>query len=254
MLINSETNLLQINLFLYFPFFPSFYQSTSFNAGLLRSSIVICGGKNCVTRRIEGIPNSNNNEVTNNIISEYFKENERTKESVKRRSLLDLTMFKRLFFNCSVITFVCCSCFMCYYGHVQNTANLGSNNAQLLKLCIALAGRIFITGAYFISLLYASEIFPTEIRGKGMAICEFIGGFGIIFSPSIIYLSKYGNSIPIMIFCVISIMAGLMSCCLPETANHKLAQTMEDGNIFGNNQRILPWIKNSSNKEVPVIA
>ncbi|XP_040576645.1 organic cation transporter-like protein isoform X2 [Lepeophtheirus salmonis] len=244
-----------------------------------------------------------NNEVSNNIISEYFKENERTKESVKRRSLLDLTMFKRLFFNCSVITFVCCSCFMCYYGHVQNTANLGSSiyfnfiygalveigawiapfiinrlgrryiissllllsgfssisfgftpdNAQLLKLCIALAGRIFITGAYFISLLYASEIFPTEIRGKGMAICEFIGGFGIIFSPSIIYLSKYGNSIPIMIFGVISIMAGLMSCCLPETANHKLAQTMEDGNIFGNNQRILPWIKNSSNKEVPVI-
>eukprot|EP00096_Caligus_rogercresseyi_P005493 TRINITY_DN21053_c0_g1_i1.p1 TRINITY_DN21053_c0_g1~~TRINITY_DN21053_c0_g1_i1.p1 ORF type:complete len:227 (-),score=22.41 TRINITY_DN21053_c0_g1_i1:143-787(-) len=206
-------------------------------------------------------------------------------------------MYKRLCINCIIIIFVCCSCFMCYYGHVQNTANLGSNiyynffygclvealawcapflinkcgrrlviaillllsgissisygfaptEFETYKLCIALAGRIFITGAYYISLLYASEIFPTEIRGKGMAICEFIGGFGIILSPSIIYLSKYGNSIPIMVFGTISIMAGLISACLPETANKDLVQTMEDGNEFGKNQPIFPCIGN--NKE-----
>ena len=52
----------------------------------------------------------------------------------------------------------------------------------------AMFGRMFATGAYYICLQYASEIFPTSIRGSGLSLCEIIGGIGLFMSPWIVYL------------------------------------------------------------------
>ena len=52
----------------------------------------------------------------------------------------------------------------------------------------AMFGRMFATGAYYICLQYASEIFPTSIRGSGLSACEIIGGIGLFMSPWIVYL------------------------------------------------------------------
>jgi hypothetical protein len=128
--------------------------------------------------------------------------------------------------------------FMCYYGHVQNTSNLGDNpymsyflgalvevpvwsisiiinklgrrwpllflfttsgicgmaygfvpeDWHLVSLTVALVGRMTVTAAYFICLQYSSEIFPTVIRGQGIALCEIVGGVAIFLSPSVVYL------------------------------------------------------------------
>jgi len=57
-----------------------------------------------------------------------------------------------------------------------------------VALTLALLGRMFATGAYYVCLQYSSEIIPTSIRGSGMSACEIIGGIGLLISPWIIYL------------------------------------------------------------------
>ena len=37
-------------------------------------------------------------------------------------------------------------------------------------------------------LQYGSEIFPTVIRGQGVALCEIVGGVAIFVSPLVVYL------------------------------------------------------------------
>ena len=49
---------------------------------------------------------------------------------------------------------------------------------------------MMVNAAYFICLQYGSEIFPTVIRGQGVALCEIVGGFAIFLSPTVVYLVK----------------------------------------------------------------
>ena len=61
---------------------------------------------------------------------------------------------------------------------------------ESLRMSSAMFGRMFATGAYYICLQYASEIFPTSIRGSGLSACEIIGGIGLFMSPWIVYLVR----------------------------------------------------------------
>jgi len=150
-------------------------------------------------------------------------------------------MFKtpNLGVNAFLVNIICMMGFMCYYGHVQNTSNLGEGNVyksyflgalveipcwsipiiiaklgrrwpllflfstsgfagvvygfipvewQLTSLSVGLIGRMTVNGAYFICLQYGSEIFPTVIRGQGIALCEIVGGIAIFLSPTVVYL------------------------------------------------------------------
>ena len=67
------------------------------------------------------------------------------------------------------------------------------SDMESLRMSSAMFGRMFATGAYYICLQYASEIFPTSIRGSGLSACEIIGGIGLFMSPWIVYL--VGNSL-----------------------------------------------------------
>ena len=58
---------------------------------------------------------------------------------------------------------------------------------QTLSFAFALIGRMFITSAYYIALQYGPEIYPTEIRGRGVAMSETLGGIAIFTSPLIVY-------------------------------------------------------------------
>lgn len=64
----------------------------------------------------------------------------------------------------------------------------------LTLLSVGLIGRMMVNAAYFICLQYGSEIFPTVIRGQGVALCEIVGGFAIFLSPTVVYLVR--RSVP----------------------------------------------------------
>ena len=67
-------------------------------------------------------------------------------------------------------------------------ASLISNFISDFSIIVALVGRFFATGAYYVCLQYASELFPTSIRGAGLSACEVFGGVGLLISPWIVYL------------------------------------------------------------------
>ena len=58
----------------------------------------------------------------------------------------------------------------------------------MLSLIVALVGRMFVTAAYYITLQYGPEVFPTVVRGRGVAVSETLGGVAIFVSPLIVYL------------------------------------------------------------------
>ena len=81
-----------------------------------------------------------------------------------------------------------------------------------------LLGRLNITAAFFISLQYASEIFPTVIRGRGVALCEMAGGLAVLVSPGVVHLEKYSHFLPLTILAACSLVGLLATFFLPETS------------------------------------
>ena len=92
---------------------------------------------------------------------------------------------------------------ICYkHNYVLSLATIGFKTCgysfldmESLRMSSAMFGRMFATGAYYICLQYASEIFPTSIRGSGLSLCEIIGGIGLFMSPWIVYLVNIKISI-----------------------------------------------------------
>ena len=57
----------------------------------------------------------------------------------------------------------------------------------------AVASRVCAAGAYYACLQFASELFPTEIRGKGSSAFEISGGLGLFIQPQINYLVRISH-------------------------------------------------------------
>ena len=155
---------------------------------------------------------------------------------------------------------------------------------ESLRMSSAMFGRMFATGAYYICLQYASEIFPTSIRGSGLSLCEIIGGIGLFMSPWIVYLvsmnnltkivlvflykiiilyilyfqsliiflsfqAKFQTELPLLVFGAISIFGSLATFFLPETCNKDLPSNIDAANNFEVNQKYLDCILCSKQRE-----
>ena len=76
-----------------------------------------------------------------------------------------------------------------------------------------------------ISSIYSNEVFPTDIRGRAIAICSFVGKFGGIIAPSIVENSQYTL--------IISAAVCLVSCFIliplkNSYSNASLTETIHD--------------------------
>ena len=91
------------------------------------------------------------------------------------------------------------------------------SDLSTLRLISGLLGRFNITAAYFICLQFASEIFPTSIRGRGVALCEMVGGLAILVSPGVVHLKKYSDFLPLTILSACSLVGLFATFFLPET-------------------------------------
>ncbi|KAK8735700.1 hypothetical protein OTU49_005274, partial [Cherax quadricarinatus] len=104
--------------------------------------------------------------------------------------------------------------------------------SEWLVLAAALVGRATITGAYYISLQYCPEVFPTVVRGQGVALAETLGGVAIFLSPSIVYLGEWQRKAPLLVFAGLSGMGGVATLLLPETGGVVLPQTLQQAELF----------------------
>lgn len=55
-------------------------------------------------------------------------------------------------------------------------------------LGIGLIQRLGISTNYNIIMQYSAEIYPTILRGRGVAFLRLMGTFGLFLSPSLVYL------------------------------------------------------------------
>ncbi|XP_063591330.1 organic cation transporter protein-like [Penaeus indicus] len=127
-----------------------------------------------------------------------------------------------------------------------------------LIVTMALIGKMTITVAYQIAILYSSELFPTEVRSRGIGTCFMMSRIGSICSPFITdFLVRHGNSnnkmyyhyaqgsliswAPSVVFGAASLVIGLATVALPETLGMALPDTIADLEERGNGDAKRYW-------------
>ncbi|KAL0275693.1 UNVERIFIED_CONTAM: hypothetical protein PYX00_003482 [Menopon gallinae] len=113
---------------------------------------------------------------------------------------------------------------------------------DLSPTALAAAGllaRFAVNIAYNSGTQYAAELIPTQVRGQGLATIHVIGYGAAFFSPHILYLSNKWISTPETILAILSIAGAAFCIFLPETLNKSLPTTLEDGELFGEDEN--PW-------------
>ncbi|XP_066937712.1 organic cation transporter protein-like [Macrobrachium rosenbergii] len=96
-------------------------------------------------------------------------------------------------------------------------------------LAVVMVGKFLITSAYQVIYLYCSELYPTTLRTRGLGLTSMMGRLGAIISPFINdKLGGYHWAIPSTIFGILSMIAGTLTCLLPETNNVDLPETVAD--------------------------
>ncbi|XP_033639696.1 organic cation transporter-like protein [Asterias rubens] len=99
----------------------------------------------------------------------------------------------------------------------------------VLTVCVAVIGKFFITAAFDVTYLVTAEVFPTVLRNIGAGSASVFGRIGGIVAPFVVYLNIIHGSIPLIVFGIASLVAGLLVLTLPETHNKPLPETIEDG-------------------------
>ena len=106
---------------------------------------------------------------------------------------------------------------------------------HLIVILLFLTSKFFMTFAFFITDLMASELFPTVLRGAGASLTQTVSTVGLCLSPLIAHLGSYGLWMPLVIFGVLGIVGGMATILLPETLNQNLPETLEEAEEFGKN-------------------
>lgn len=95
-------------------------------------------------------------------------------------------------------------------------------------LPLSLIGKFASSVVFLIVYLYTAEIYPTQLRGMGLALTATMARIGGFIAPYISGLGVKNSSLPFLIFGGAAIIGGLASILLPETQGQKLPETVED--------------------------
>ncbi|CAG9535751.1 unnamed protein product [Cercopithifilaria johnstoni] len=80
-----------------------------------------------------------------------------------------------------------------------------------------LISKFGISLSFMCIYVYGSEIFPTTMRNVCLGLCAVIARFGGVIAPYVILLSSLHALLPPIVFGLIAIIAGSLTCILPET-------------------------------------
>ncbi|XP_069129239.1 organic cation transporter protein-like isoform X2 [Argopecten irradians] len=145
--------------------------------------------------------------------------------------LMDRIGRKRLFFVCMIVCGVAC------ISTLLTTIYL-DQEYQSLNVTLALLGKLGISAAFSIILVYSAELFPTVVRGTALSSCSIFGRIGGIVASYVaesgdLISGRIGKAFPMLIFGVLSLVAAFLALILPETMGQELPETIQDGVLFG---------------------
>uniref|UniRef100_A0A3Q2Z9I3 Major facilitator superfamily (MFS) profile domain-containing protein n=1 Tax=Kryptolebias marmoratus TaxID=37003 RepID=A0A3Q2Z9I3_KRYMA len=89
-------------------------------------------------------------------------------------------------------------------------------------------GKMFSEISFTTVYLYTAELYPTVMRQNGLGYCSFMARIGVAVSPLIMILEDTWSYLPGTLFTLLALSATLSTFFLPETANIRLPETIED--------------------------
>ncbi|KAK4872076.1 hypothetical protein RN001_016200 [Aquatica leii] len=118
----------------------------------------------------------------------------------------------------------------------------------VVPVIFAIISRLSINVAYNSGAQYAVELIPTVVRGQGVSAIHVIGYAASFFSPHILYLSNIWQPFPEVVLGILLVVGAVACLFLPETLNRTLPVTLEDGENFGEDERIFEFSCFNRNK------
>ncbi|KAG7301137.1 hypothetical protein JYU34_013980 [Plutella xylostella] len=102
-----------------------------------------------------------------------------------------------------------------------------------LGLALLMAFEMLATLSYNIVYLYTSELFPTYTRNSVHSFCSSVGRAGALLAPQAPLLMSYWAGLPPLLFGLTSLLSGLLTLGMPETAHTELPDTVEQAELIG---------------------
>ncbi|XP_070567464.1 organic cation transporter protein-like [Ptychodera flava] len=106
-----------------------------------------------------------------------------------------------------------------------------------LRITFAMIAKFGVAGMYTIIWFIAVELYPTSVRSVGMGVTSTFSMMGSTAAPQILYLGKWWEPFPNVIFSLTSIFAGGLILLLPETRGKALPDTIADAEKFGKDNK-----------------
>ncbi|XP_007435151.1 solute carrier family 22 member 3 [Python bivittatus] len=98
-----------------------------------------------------------------------------------------------------------------------------------LSTMVAILARLGITITFELVYLVNSELYPTVFRNFGVSLCSGMCDIGGTVAPFLLYrLAAFWSELPLIIYCILSLLCGILVLLLPETKGQPLPETVED--------------------------
>lgn len=82
------------------------------------------------------------------------------------------------------------------------------------------------------------EVYPTCLRQTGLSLGNIVANAIGMVAPYMVYLgTTYDIRYPYYILGALFLIGGTSAVFLPETLHHKLPDTLEEGKLFGKDQK-----------------
>lgn len=102
------------------------------------------------------------------------------------------------------------------------------DDSTWLVMILAVLGRGFISASYSLIFFYTSEIYPTSLRSTGVGICSAMARIGGFSTPFVVAARFMGESTSLIVYGVVTVIAGVCALDLPETFGKPLPKTLAD--------------------------
>ena len=93
---------------------------------------------------------------------------------------------------------------------------------------LVLLSRVFLSSNWCVIYQWASEFFPTPVRGNGVSFGSVVCKFATMATPAFLALHEKVSWLPGIIFGSLCISAGVLSAYLPETRGKPQLQTFAE--------------------------
>ncbi|KAH8417700.1 hypothetical protein KR222_004471 [Zaprionus bogoriensis] len=121
--------------------------------------------------------------------------------------------------------------------------SLSEHHSVAVLVTLSVIAKFGMSICFGATLLFGTELIPTCVRSRGMAMVNLLGSSVAFLSSYILLMGTYYRAGPTIILCVLLFFCAFLCLLLPETSNRKLPITLEEGEQFGKTDRMFDFLR-----------